>query len=138
MNVHFPDLRVLCAAENACHTLHNVLTLRGALVRDPSAWARYLTETIRLFADDTDVVFASHHWPTWGRERAIGFLEEQRDAYTYLHDQSVRLINAGHTGAEIAEELAFPPTLARAWHARGYYGSLSHNAKAVYQRYMGW
>ncbi|MEU9193300.1 alkyl sulfatase dimerization domain-containing protein [Streptomyces hundungensis] len=138
MNFHFPDLRVLCVAENACHTLHNVLTLRGALVRDPSAWARYLTETIRLFADDTDVVFASHHWPTWGRERAIGFLEEQRDAYAYLHDQSVRLINAGRTGAEIAEELAFPPTLARAWHARGYYGSLSHNAKAVYQRYMGW
>ncbi|KOV60551.1 alkyl/aryl-sulfatase [Streptomyces sp. MMG1121] len=138
MNFHFPDLRVLCVAENACHTLHNVLTLRGALVRDPSAWARYLTETVRLFADATDVVFASHHWPTWGRERAVRFLEEQRDAYAYLHDQSVRLINAGHTGAEIAEELRFPPALERAWHVRGYYGSLSHNAKAVYQRYMGW
>ncbi|MFE9413374.1 alkyl/aryl-sulfatase [Streptomyces sp. NPDC006704] len=138
MNFHFPELRVLCAAENACHTLHNVLTLRGALVRDPSAWARYLTETIRLFATDIDVVFRSHHWPTWGQERAVRFLEEQRDAYAYLHDQSVRLINAGHTGAEIAEELRFPPGLERAWHARGYYGSLSHNAKAVYQRYMGW
>ncbi|MCX4722382.1 alkyl/aryl-sulfatase [Streptomyces sp. NBC_01306] len=138
MNFHFPDLRVLCVAENACHTLHNVLTLRGALVRDPSAWARYLTQTLRLFADSTDVVFASHHWPTWGRERAVRFLEEQRDAYAYLHDQSVRLINAGYTGAEIAEELRFPPGLDRAWHARGYYGSLSHNAKAVYQRYMGW
>ncbi|MFE9648409.1 alkyl/aryl-sulfatase [Streptomyces sp. NPDC006365] len=138
MNFHFPDLGVLCVAENACHTLHNVLTLRGALVRDPSAWARYLTDTIRLFADDTHVVFASHHWPTWGQERAIRFLEEQRDAYAYLHDQSVRLINAGYTGAEIAEELTFPPALASAWHARGYYGTLSHNAKAVYQRYMGW
>ncbi|WP_413471511.1 alkyl/aryl-sulfatase [Streptomyces sp. MB09-02B] len=138
MNFHFPDLRVLCVAENACHTLHNVLTLRGALVRDPSAWARYLTETVRLFADDTDVVFASHHWPTWGQERAIRFLEEQRDAYAYLHDQSVRLINAGYTGTEIAEELSFPPALDSAWHARGYYGTLSHNAKAVYQRYMGW
>ncbi|OLZ60723.1 alkyl/aryl-sulfatase [Streptomyces sp. IMTB 2501] len=138
MNFHFPDLRVLCVAENACHTLHNVLTLRGALVRDPSAWARYLTETVRLFAEDTDVVFGSHHWPTWGQGRVVRFLEEQRDAYAYLHDQSVRLINAGHTGTEIAEQLRFPPALDRAWHTRGYYGSLSHNAKAVYQRYMGW
>ncbi|MGW7489076.1 alkyl/aryl-sulfatase [Streptomyces sp. NPDC054786] len=138
MNFHLPDLRVLCVAENACHTLHNVLTLRGALVRDPSAWARYLTETLRLFAGTTDIVFASHHWPTWGQERAVRFLEEQRDAYAYLHDQSVRLINAGLTGSEIAEELRFPPALERAWHTRGYYGTLSHNAKAVYQRYMGW
>ncbi|WP_405780931.1 alkyl/aryl-sulfatase [Streptomyces sp. NBC_00859] len=138
MNFHFPDLRTLCVAENACHTLHNVLTLRGALVRDPSAWARYLTETLRLFAGDFDTVFASHHWPTWGQERAVRFLEEQRDTYAYLHDQSVRLINAGLTGAEIAEELRFPEALDRAWHARGYYGTLSHNAKAVYQRYMGW
>ncbi|MGW5624701.1 alkyl/aryl-sulfatase [Streptomyces olivaceus] len=138
MNFHLPDLRVLCVAENACHTLHNVLTLRGALVRDPSAWARYLTETLGLFADDTDVVFASHHWPTWGQDRVVRFLEEQRDAYAFLHDQCVRLINAGRTGAEIAEELRFPPALERAWHVRGYYGSLSHNAKAVYQRYMGW
>ena len=138
MNFHFPELRALCVAENACHTLHNVLTLRGALVRDPSAWARYLTETVRLFAADSDVVFASHHWPTWGQERAVRFLEEQRDAYAYLHDQSVRMINAGLTGAEIAEQLRFPPELERAWHARGYYGTLSHNAKAVYQRYMGW
>ncbi|MFD9210564.1 alkyl/aryl-sulfatase [Streptomyces sioyaensis] len=138
MNFHFPERRALCVAENACHTLHNVLTLRGALVRDPSAWARYLTETLRLFADSSDVIFASHHWPTWGADRAVRFLEEQRDAYAYLHDQSVRLINAGLTGAEIAEELRFPPALERAWHARGYYGTLSHNAKAVYQRYMGW
>ncbi|MEU9593724.1 alkyl sulfatase dimerization domain-containing protein [Streptomyces sp. NPDC048193] len=138
MNIHFPDLRLLCVAENACHTLHNVLTLRGALVRDPSAWARYLTETLRLFADTTDVVFASHHWPTWGQDRALRFLEEQRDAYAYLHDQCVRLINAGHTGAEIAEELRFPPALEERAHIGGHYGSLSHNAKAVYQRYMGW
>ncbi|WP_369365416.1 alkyl/aryl-sulfatase [Streptomyces sp. CG4] len=138
MNFHFPDARVLCVAENACHTLHNVLTLRGALVRDPGAWARYLTETVRLFAADTDVVFGSHHWPTWGQDRVVRFLEEQRDAYAYLHDQSVRLINSGRTGAEIAEQLCFPPALDRAWHTRGHYGSLSHNAKAVYQRYMGW
>jgi alkyl sulfatase BDS1-like metallo-beta-lactamase superfamily hydrolase len=138
MNIHFPAPRLLCVAENACHTLHNVLTLRGALVRDPSAWARYLTETLSLFADATDVVFASHHWPTWGQDRAVRFLEEQRDAYAYLHDQCVRLINAGYTGAEIAEELRFPPALERRPHIGGHYGSLSHNAKAVYQRYMGW
>ncbi|MBD0422193.1 MBL fold metallo-hydrolase [Streptomyces sp. TRM S81-3] len=138
MNIHFPGLRLLCVAENACHTLHNVLTLRGALVRDPSAWARYLTETLRLFAGTTDVVFASHHWPTWGQDRAVRFLEEQRDAYAYLHDQCVRLINAGYTGAEIAEELRLPPGLEKRRHVQGHYGSLSHNAKAVYQRYMGW
>ncbi|MFR9732187.1 alkyl/aryl-sulfatase [Saccharopolyspora sp. MS10] len=138
MNFHFPRHRALCVAENACHTLHNVLTLRGALVRDPSAWARYLTETLRIFDGRFDVVFASHHWPTWGRERAVRFLEEQRDAYAYLHDQSVRLINDGLTGEEIAEELSFPEQLDRAWHVRGYYGTVSHNAKAVYQRYMGW
>ena len=138
MNFHLPELGVLCVPENAGHTLHNVLTLRGALVRDPSAWASYLTETIRLYAHESDVVFGSHLWPTWGRERAVRFLEEQRDLYAYLHDQSVRMINQGYTGAEIAEELALPPALERVWHTRGFYGTLSHNAKAVYQRYMGW
>ena len=138
MNFHLPDLGVLCVPENAGHTLHNVLTLRGALVRDPSAWASYLTETIRLYGHESDVVFGSHLWPTWGRERVVRFLEEQRDLYAYLHDQSVRMINQGYTGAEIAEELALPPALERVWHTRGFYGTLSHNAKAVYQRYMGW
>jgi len=138
MNFHLPELGVLCVPENAGHTLHNVLTLRGALVRDPSAWASYLTETIRLYAHESDVVFGSHLWPTWGRERVVRFLEEQRDLYAYLHDQSVRMINQGYTGSEIAEELALPPALERVWHTRGFYGTLSHNAKAVYQRYMGW
>ena len=85
-----------------------------------------------------DVVFASHHWPTWGRERAIRFLSEQRDLYAYLHDQTLRMLNQGLKGAEIAEAIAMPPALERAWHARGYYGSVSHNVKAIYQRYMGW
>ena len=138
MNFHLPEFGVLCVPENAGHTLHNVLTLRGALVRDPSAWASYLTETIRLYAHESDVVFGSHLWPTWGRERVVRFLEEQRDLYAYLHDQSVRMINQGYTGSEIAEELALPPALERVWHTRGFYGTLSHNAKAVYQRYMGW
>jgi alkyl sulfatase BDS1-like metallo-beta-lactamase superfamily hydrolase len=138
MHFLFPGRGALCVAENATHTLHNVLTLRGALVRDPHVWARYLNEAITMFGDRTDVVFASHHWPTWGRERVIEFLGLQRDLYAYLHDQTLRLINQGYTGSEIAEQIELPPALRRAWHAHGYYGSVSHNVKAVYQRYMGW
>ncbi len=138
MNFYFPDHRALCAAENTSHTLHNVLTLRGAVVRDAHAWAHYLTETIDLWGGDLDVVFASHHWPTWGRERAVEFLAMQRDMYLYLHDQTLRLINQGYVGAEIAEMLEMPPALDAAWHTHGYYGSVSHNVKAIYQRYLGW
>ena len=138
MNFYLPDFRALCTAENTSHTLHNILTLRGAPVRDARAWSDYLTETIDLFGDDLDVVFASHHWPTWGRERAVEFLSQQRDLYSYLHDQTLRLINRGYVGAEIAEALQMPPVLEAAWHTHGYYGSVSHNVKAIYQRYMGW
>ncbi|MGW8778027.1 alkyl/aryl-sulfatase [Streptomyces sp. NPDC055796] len=138
LNIHFPGHAALCTAENATHTLHNLLTLRGAQVRDPHDWARYLTETVQLFGAATDVVFASHHWPVWGREDALAFLCEQRDLYAYLHDQTLRMINQGLTGPEIAEEMRLPPALERAWHTHGYYGSVSHNTKAVYQRYMGW
>jgi alkyl sulfatase BDS1-like metallo-beta-lactamase superfamily hydrolase len=138
MNFYFPQHRALCTAENTSHTLHNVLTIRGAVVRDAHAWAHYLTETISLWGDELDLVFASHHWPTWGRERAVEFLAMQRDMYLYLHDQTLRLINQGYTGAEIAEMLETPPALAEQWHTHGYYGSVSHNVKAIYQRYMGW
>ncbi len=138
MNFYFPDLRALCTAENTSHTLHNIVTLRGAQVRDARAWADYLTETIDLFGEGLEVVFASHHWPTWGRERAVEFLAVQRDMYSYLHDQTLRLMNQGYTGAEIAEVMELPPALAAAWHTHGYYGSVSHNVKAVYQRYLGW
>ncbi|MFG2536512.1 alkyl/aryl-sulfatase [Streptomyces sp. NPDC048511] len=138
MLIYFPDFRALCAAEDATHTLHNLLTLRGAVVRDPHAWSHYLTESIDLFGDRTDVVFASHHWPTWGQDRAVRYLGIQRDLYGYLHDQTLRLINKGWTGTEIAEHLPLPPALENAWSTHGYYGSVSHNLKAVYQRYMGW
>ncbi len=138
MNVFFPDRAALCAAENATHNLHNILTLRGAVVRDAHQWGHYLTETIALFGDALDVVFASHHWPTWGRERAVEYLALQRDLYLYLHDQTLRLINQGYVGAEIAEVLRMPPALEAAWHTHGYYGSVSHNVKAIYQRYLGW
>ena len=138
MLVWFPDHKALCTAEDATHTLHNLLTLRGAVVRDPHAWANYLTETIDLFGADAETVFASHHWPTWGNERIVEFLSQQRDLYAYLHDQTLRLLNKGLVGSEIAEQLPLPPALENAWHARGYYGSVSHDIKAIYQRYMGW
>ena len=138
MNFFFPHRRALCTAENATHNLHNVLTLRGAVVRDPRIWARYLDEAVELFGADTDVAFASHHWPTWGTERVATWLREQRDLYAFLHDQTLRRLNQGLTGPEIAEDFQLPPALDSAWHARGYYGSVSHNVKAVYQRYLGW
>ncbi|MEV0228169.1 alkyl sulfatase dimerization domain-containing protein [Nonomuraea sp. NPDC050786] len=138
MNLLLPDRRALCLAENATHNQHNILTLRGAQVRDARLWARYLNEAISLFADRADVAFASHHWPTWGRDGIVRFLEQQRDMYAYLHDQTLRLLNKGLTGPEIAEALHMPPGLEEAWHTRGYYGSVSHNVKAIYQRYLGW
>lgn len=138
MNFSFPGRRALCLAENATHNMHNILTLRGAVVRDARIWSRYLDEAISFFGDSYDVAFASHHWPTWGRENVVRLLTEQRDLYAYLHDQTLRMLNNGLTGPEIAEEMRLPPALERAWHARGYYGSLSHNVKAIYQRYLGW
>jgi alkyl sulfatase BDS1-like metallo-beta-lactamase superfamily hydrolase len=138
MNFHFPQYRALCMAENATHNLHNILTLRGAVVRDARVWSRYLSEAVVLFSEESDVAFASHHWPTWGQKHIITFLSEQRDLYAYLHDQTLRMINQGLTGLEIAEDFVLPLKLQQRWHARGYYGSISHNVKAIYQRYMGW
>ncbi|MFI9594454.1 alkyl/aryl-sulfatase [Nonomuraea sp. NPDC052265] len=138
MNFLFPDRGALCLAENATHNLHNILTLRGAQVRDARVWARYLSETLTLLADRADVAFASHHWPTWGKGNIVRFLQEQRDLYAYLHDQTLRLLNKGLTGAEIAEQMRVPPALEQVWHTHGYYGSVSHNVKAIYQRYLGW
>ncbi|MFE3542475.1 alkyl/aryl-sulfatase [Nocardia sp. NPDC059177] len=138
MNFYFPRHRALCLAENATHNLHNLLTLRGALVRDPRIWSHYIDEAIELFVTDADVAFASHHWPTWGVDNIRAFLSVQRDLYMYLHDQTLRLLNEGLTGVEIAEAIELPPGLDDAWSARGYYGSVSHNVKAIYQRYLGW
>jgi alkyl sulfatase BDS1-like metallo-beta-lactamase superfamily hydrolase len=137
MNFHFPEKRVLCVAENAVHCMHNVLTPRGALVRDALRWSKYLGEAIELFGADSDVMFAQHHWPRWGNERIVRFLARHRDMYRYLHDQTLRLANRGLTPTEIAAEVTLPPSLARAWSCRGYYGTVSHNVRAVYQRYLG-
>ncbi len=138
MNFSFPERRALCMAENATRNLHNLVTLRGAQVRDARVWASYLDDAIDLFAGTIDVAFASHHWPTWGSARVVEYLSLQRDLYAYLHDQTLRLMNTGLNGAEAAEVLAMPPALEQAWHTHGYYGSVSHNVKAVYQRYLGW
>lgn len=138
MLIYFPHRKALCAAEDATHTFHNLLTLRGAQVRDPHAWSRYLTESIDLFGGNAEVVFASHHWPTWGTDRVVEFLTNQRDLYAYVHDQTLRLLNKGLNGPEIAEQISLPPAIEKAWNTRGYYGSVNHNVKAIYQRYMGW
>jgi alkyl sulfatase BDS1-like metallo-beta-lactamase superfamily hydrolase len=137
MNFHFPESRVLCVAENAVHCMHNVLTPRGAPVRDALAWSKYLGEAVELFGGETDVMFAQHHWPRWGKERIVEYLARHRDMYRYLHDQTLRLANRGFTPTEIAAGVKLPPSLARTWSCRGYYGTVSHNVRAVYQRYLG-
>jgi alkyl sulfatase BDS1-like metallo-beta-lactamase superfamily hydrolase len=138
MHFFFPQLATLVIAENAGSTFHNVLTPRGALVRDSKAWSDYLTESLRLYGGRTDTLVTSHGWPRFGRARVADFVASQRDLYKYLHDQSVRLMNQGYTGPEIAERIQLPDAIARRWFNRGYYGTLRHNSRAVYQRYMGW
>jgi len=138
MHMFHPGLRALNLAENGTHTLHNTYPIRGAQVRDANAWAKYLDEARDRFGRHADVVFAQHHWPIWGQARVLDYMARQRDLYKYLHDQTVRLMNHGYKPAEIAERLALPRSQASTWHVRGYYGTLSHNAKAVSQRYIGW
>jgi alkyl sulfatase BDS1-like metallo-beta-lactamase superfamily hydrolase len=137
MNLYFPDLRILDMAENANVSMHNILTPRGALVRDSKAWADDLTESIRLFGDVSDTMITSHGWPRFGGAVVRDFLADHRDAYKYLHDQTVRMMNLGMTGDEIAAKIQLPAALAKDWFNRGYYGSMSFNSRAVYQRYMG-
>ncbi|WP_234711868.1 alkyl/aryl-sulfatase [Mycolicibacterium setense] len=138
MNTFFPQFKALWMAENTVNTMHNLLTLRGAQVRDPLKWSQFLDETIRLYGPNTEVKFQSHHWPMWGNEKVIDYFKRVRDMYKYIHDQSVRMMNTGLVGSEIAEEIALPPELNNFWPDRGYYGTLKHNSRAVYQRYMGW
>ncbi len=142
MLFYFPKFKALCAAEDATNNLHNLYTLRGAQVRDARLWAGYLGEAIEMFGKKSDVVFASHHWPHWGQKEVVSFLEKQRDLYKYLHDQTLHLANQGYTMTEIAEMLdkpgAVPQSLTGEFFNRGYYGTVNHNVKAVYQRYLGW
>ncbi|KAI9838777.1 MAG: hypothetical protein M1838_004501 [Thelocarpon superellum] len=138
MTFHFPAHRALCVAENATHSMHNVLTLWGPWSGTRGQGPDILDEAIVLFGCESEVAFALHHWSTWGQTTLIRYLSEQRDLYAYLHDQTIRMMNSELTGIEIAEEFTPPPTLQKSWHAQGYYSSVSHNVKAIYQCYMGW
>lgn len=138
MIIYFPQQHALCMAEDATHTLHNLYTLRGAQVRDAASWWKSLNMAIEMFGNKSDVVFAQHHWPIWGTENIVNFLSKQRDLYKYIHDQTLHLINQGYTLTEVGNQLKLPTALANEWYNRGYYGSVSQNAKAVYQRYLGW
>ena len=138
MNFFFPDHGWLCMAENCTHTMHNLVPIRGAKVRDALAWSKYIGEALDLFGDRTELFFASHNWPRWGRDDVRAYLVLQRDLYRWMHDQTLRLANGGATPTEIAAALELPPEFLSQGHTRGYYGSLVHNVKAVYQRYLSW
>lgn len=138
MIIHHPQLRVLNMTEITSHNFHNLLPLRGAQVRDSLAWARYLGRALERYGNHSDILIAQHHWPVWGSDKLKPYLERQRDLYKFVHDQTMRLINHGYTGPEIAEVLTLPNTLQKDWSAHGFYGSLKHNVKAIYQRYLGW
>jgi alkyl sulfatase BDS1-like metallo-beta-lactamase superfamily hydrolase len=138
MNFFFPDLKALCMAENCNHTMHNLIPIRGALVRNALNWSKYINEAMTLFGADTEVMFTSHNWPRWGAEDVKGFLTNQRDLYKWMHDQTMRLANHGFVATEIAEALKMPEEFLVNEHTRGYYGDLIHNSKAVYQRYLSW
>jgi len=138
MNFFFPDHGWLCMAENCTHTMHNLVPIRGAQVRDALSWSKYINESIELFGANTSLMFASHHWPRWGNTDIVHFLTLQRDLYRWMHDQTMRLANHGYVASEIAEMLALPKDFFEHSHTRGYYGDLVHNVKAVYQRYLSW
>jgi alkyl sulfatase BDS1-like metallo-beta-lactamase superfamily hydrolase len=138
MHLFFPQLKVLDVAENATHTLHNLLPLRGTEVRDAKGWSKYLGDALDRFGADAQVLVAQHHWPVWGHQNVVTHLEQQRDLYKYVHDQTVRMMNQGMAPTEIAEALRLPKGLEHTWAARGYYGTLSHDSKAVFQKYLGW
>lgn len=138
MNVYIPAARTFLAAEIATCTLHNILTPRGAKVRDTLSWSGFLNEAVNLYGDRSDTIISSHCWPRFGQSEVKGWLSGQRDNYRYLHDQTVRMMNKGMTQAEIAEALKAPPSIGDQWFNKGYYGTYSHNSKAIYQYYLGW
>lgn len=138
MNTYFPQLKALWMAENCTGTLHNLYTLRGAAVRDGAAWAKYITEAITLYGDETEVVFQSHNWPHWGNAVAIEYLENSAAVYKFINDQTLTYLNQGYTSDEISNMIELPEALEKNWYTRQYYGTVAHNSKAVYQKYMGW
>ena len=138
MNFFFPDHGWLCMAENCSQTMHNLVPIRGALVRNALNWSKYINQSIEMFAAKTNVLFTSHNWPTWGTSDVRDFLILQRDLYKWMHDQTMRHANHGMTAVEIANMLELPEEFQAQEHTRGFYGDLVHNVKAVYQRYLSW
>jgi alkyl sulfatase BDS1-like metallo-beta-lactamase superfamily hydrolase len=138
MHWYIEQFKAVTAAENCCHTLHNTYSLRGAKIRDPLAWSKYLNETLEMWGDKAEVMYGMHHWPVWGNDRIEQMIGMARDGYRYINDQTLRMANHGYTQNEIAEMLTFPKELEQHWAMRGYYGSLYHNVKATYVKYLGW
>lgn len=136
--MYFPEMKAFCVAEEINHNLHNLLTLRGAKVRNGQLWSKYIDKAIVKCGDQVEVSFSTHHWPTWGNKQIVGYWEKQRDLYRYLHDQTLHLANQGYTPREIAEMIKLPEAIANEFANRGYYGTVSHNVKAQYQMYFGW
>ncbi len=138
MLIWFPQFNALCAAEDMNHLNHNLYTLRGAEVRNAKNWWKAINGALDRYGSQAEVMFFAHTWPVWGQDKIIHFMKKQRDLYKYIHDQSLHLANQGYTMVEIAEMLKLPPSLAQEWANRDYYGTVNHNAKAVYQKYLGW
>ncbi len=138
MNTYFPQFKALWMAENCTGTLHNLYTLRGAQVRDGNAWAKYILEAITLYGSETEVTFQSHNWPHWGNDVVIRYMENTAAVYKFIHDQTLMYINLGYTSDEISSMIRLPEYFEKVWYTRQYYGTVAHNSKAVYQKYMGW
>lgn len=137
MNIWFPNHKALFMAENCVGTLHNILTLRGAQVRDPLSWARFLDQSRQLYGDKAEVVFTAHNWPRFGNDKVVELLENQRDMYKYINDQTLNLINKGYTMDEISNMIVLPSSLQQYWYTHGFYGQIYMGVKATYQRYLG-
>jgi alkyl sulfatase BDS1-like metallo-beta-lactamase superfamily hydrolase len=125
-------------AEDVVHTLHNTYTLRGAKIRNPLAWSKYINQALAMWGDRAEVIFAQHHWPTWDNANVVELMEKQRDIYRYINDETLRMTNQGMSFTEISEAFELPDSLADFWANRGYYGSIDHNVKATYVFYQGW
>jgi len=138
MHYYIREYKALCPAENVTHTMHNLYSLRGAKVRDSKAWSKHIDNMLVKWGDEAQVLFSPHHWPTWGNDKIKKFLAKQRDTYKFLHDQTLRLANHGYTIDEVGDMVKMPEVLDQTWASHGYYGSISHNARAVYNFYLGY
>ncbi|ANY18336.1 alkyl/aryl-sulfatase [Bordetella pseudohinzii] len=138
MLYYIKELKALNTAEDSTHTLHNTYSLRGAKIRDPLAWSKYLNQALAMWGDEVEVMYAMHHWPVWGKKEVQEQLSVQRDMYRYINDETLRLANMGYNKEEIAEQVKLPEAIAHKFSNRGYYGSLNHNVRATYVLYLGW